>query len=50
MSLKARVKALHTGTISQVTSRIKVTKDDKTIKQISFGNNKNKVIEIVVRL
>lgn len=50
MSLKAIVKSLHTGAISQVTSRIKVTKDDKTIKQVSYGNNKNKIIEIVVRL
>lgn len=50
MSLKARVKALHTGTISQVTSRIKVTKGDKVIKQVTFGNNNKKVIEIVVRL
>lgn len=50
MSLKARVDKLYTGAISEVSSRIIVTKDDKPIKKVTHGTNKNKVIEITVRL
>lgn len=48
--LKGRIDKLYSGTISHITSKIIVTKDDKTIKQKSIGNNNEKVIEIVVRL
>lgn len=48
--LKARIDKLFTGSISSVTSKITVTKDDKIIKQKVIGNNTQKVIEIVVRL
>lgn len=49
-NLKARVDKLHAGTISDVTSRIIVRNKDKVIKKATFGTNKKKVIEIVVRL
>ncbi|MFG0161175.1 hypothetical protein ACF0MN_10975 [Legionella pneumophila] len=48
--LKARIDKLYAGTISHVTSKITVSKDDKIIKQKVIGNNKEKVIEIAVRL
>lgn len=47
--LKGRIDKLFTGTISVVTSKITVIKDDEIIKQKVIGNNKQKVIEIVVR-
>jgi len=50
MSLKARIDRLYAGTISQVTSKLTVTKDDKVIKEKVIGNNKKKVIQIVIRL
>ncbi|HAT1745439.1 TPA: hypothetical protein I8Z16_001730 [Legionella pneumophila] len=48
--LKARIDKLYSGSISHVTSKIIVYKDDKIIKQKVIGNNKEKVIEIAVRL
>ncbi len=48
--LKGRIDKLFTGTISSVTSKITVTKDDKVLKQKVIGNNTQKVIEILVRL
>jgi hypothetical protein len=48
--LKGRINKLYAGTISNVTSKITVSKDDKVIKQTKTGNNKQKVIEIVIRL
>jgi len=48
--LKGRIDKLFAGTISSVTSKITVTKDDKVIKQKTIGNNHQKVIEIVVKL
>ncbi len=48
--LKGRVDKLYTGTVSTVTSEIRVTKDDQVLKQKVIGNNKKKVIRIVVRL
>ena len=48
--LKARIDKLYSGTISLVTSKITVKKDDEVIKQKVIGNNDRKVIEIVVRL
>lgn len=48
--LKGRIDKLYAGTISNVTSKITVSKDDKVIKQVKTGNNKQKVIEIVIRL
>lgn len=50
MSQKARVDKLFAGTISQITSRIVVMKGDTVLKEKVIGNNKEKVIEIVVRL
>lgn len=50
MSLRARVNALYTGTISEVSSKIIVTKNDKELRRAEIGNNRNKVIEILVRL
>lgn len=50
MSLKARIDKLYAGTISILTTKFIVSKDDKIIKQKTIGNNTNKVIEIVVRL
>lgn len=49
-SLKARVNKLHAGLISQVSSRIIVTKDDKVVKKATAGTNPNKIIQIEVRL
>jgi hypothetical protein len=49
-SLKARVDKLHAGLISQVSSRIIVTKGDKVIKKAQHGTNPNKVIQIEVKL
>lgn len=49
-NLKARINKLHSGTISKVTSTIEVIKDDKVIKRKTYGTNKHKVIEIIVRL
>ena len=48
--LKGRVDRLFTGTISTVISKITVTKDDQVLKEKVIGNNKKKVIQIVVRL
>lgn len=48
--LKGRIDKLYAGTISHVTSKITVSKNEKVIKQKVIGNNQNKVIEIVVRL
>ncbi len=50
MSLKARVDKLYSGTISTVSSHIIVSKDGKEVKRAEYGNNKHKVIRIVVRL
>lgn len=49
-SLRARVDSLHAGAISTVSSRICIYKDDKLIKKKVHGTNKDKVIEIIVRL
>jgi len=49
-SLAARVNKLHAGLISQVSSRIIVTKDGKEIKKATAGTNPNKIIEILVKL
>lgn len=48
--LKGRIDRLFTGSISHVTSKLTVSKDDKIIKQKIIGNNQQKVIEIVVKL
>ena len=48
--IKGRIYKLYAVTISNVTSKITVIKDEKVIKQVSTGNNKQKVIEIVIRL
>jgi hypothetical protein len=48
--LKGRIDKLFAGTMSHVTSKISVCKDEQVIKQKSIGNNTQKVIEIVVRL
>ena len=48
--IKGRIDKLYAGTISNVTSKITVLKDDTIIKQKVIGNNQQKVIEIVVRL
>jgi len=47
---KARIDKLFAGTVSDVTSKITVSKDDKILKQTKTGNNKQKVIELIVRL
>ena len=49
-SLKSRIDKLYSGTIGEVTSKISVYKADELIKKAVIGNNKQKVIEIVVRL
>jgi len=48
--LKARIDKIFAGTISHVTSKITVYKDDTIIKQKTIGNNSQKVIEILVKL
>jgi hypothetical protein len=48
--IKGRIDKLYAGTISDVTSKITVTKNDEVIKEKVIGNNINKVIQIVVRL
>jgi hypothetical protein len=48
--LKGRIDKLFSETISQVTSKILVSKDELIIKQKVIGNNQQKVIEIAVRL
>lgn len=48
--LKSRIDKLYHGTISKVTSKITVKKNDDVIKESKIGNNKEKVIQIVVRL
>lgn len=48
--LKGRIDRLYTGTISTVSSKITVTKGDAVVKEKVIGNNKKKVIQIVVRL
>lgn len=48
--LKGRIDRLYTGTISTVSSKITVKKDDAVVKEKVIGNNKKKVIQIVVRL
>jgi hypothetical protein len=48
--LKGRIDKLFSGSISHVTSKITISKDEKVIKQKTIGNNQQKVIEIVVRL
>lgn len=48
--LKGRIDKLFSGSISHVTGKITVTKDDKVIKQKVIGNNTQKVIEIIVKL
>ena len=47
--LKARIDNLYQGSISHVSSRIVVLKDDKVIKKVVHGNNKQKVIELVIK-
>lgn len=47
--LLERVRRLHAERVSSLTSKITITKDNKVIKQSVSGNNKNKVVEIVVR-
>ncbi len=49
-SLKGRIDKLFAGTISDVTSKITVTKGEQVIKEKKIGNNQQKVIQIVVRL
>ena len=48
--IKGRIDKLYAGTISDVTSKITVTKNDEVIKEKVIGNNVNKVIQIVVRI
>lgn len=48
--LKGRIDKLYSGTISHVTSKMTVSKDETIIKQKVIGNNQKKVIEIVIRL
>lgn len=48
--LKGRIDKLYAGKISQVTSKITVSRGDEIIKKKVIGNNTQKVIEIVVRL
>lgn len=49
-NLKSRVDKLYRGSISPITSVIKVVKGETVLKESKTGNNKEKVIEIVVRL
>jgi hypothetical protein len=48
--LKARIDKLYSGSVSSVTSKITVMKNDEIIKQKVIGNNKEKVIQIIVKL
>jgi predicted nuclease of predicted toxin-antitoxin system len=48
--LKARVDRLYSSIISDVSSRIIVTKDDKVMKKVTHGTNPQKIIQIEVRL
>ena len=48
--LKGRIDKLYAGTVSNVTSKITVSKGEDVIKEKKIGNNKQKVIQIVVRL
>jgi hypothetical protein len=48
--LKGRINKLYAGSISDVTCKILVTKNESIVKQNIIGNNQQKVIEIVVRL
>lgn len=48
--IRGRIDKLYAGTISDVTSKITISKLDKIIKEKKIGNNQDKVIQIVVRL
>ena len=47
-SLKARIDKLYSGAISFAGSEIEVYEGKKLVKKSIHGNNKNKVIRIVV--
>lgn len=49
-SIMSRINKLHTGLVTKVTSTIEIVKDDKVIKRKSYGTNRYKVVEIIVRL
>ena len=48
--LKSRIDRLFAGSVSTVTSKITVTKNDAVIKEKVIGNNAQKVIQIIVKL
>ena len=48
--LKGRIDKLYSGTVSNVTSKITVKKNEDILKQKVIGNNSQKVIEIIVKL
>lgn len=48
--LKARVSKLHAGSISDVSSEIVITDNNKVLRRARRGTNPNKVIRIAVRL
>lgn len=48
--LKSRIDKLYRGSVSNITSKIIISKDGQEIKKTVTGNNKEKVIEILVRL
>jgi len=50
MSLKARVDKLFSGIMSSLTANFIVSEDDKVIKEKTIGNNKSKVVTIVIKL
>jgi hypothetical protein len=50
MSIKSRIDKLYRGTITDITSRITVKKNEQVIKQKTVGTNLNKMIELIVSL
>lgn len=50
MSLKARIDRLFSGTMSTLTAKFLVCDGDVIIKEKSIGNNKSKVVHIVINL
>ena len=48
-SIKSRLDKLYAGSISAITSKITVTKDGEILKEKTIGNNKNKMIQILVK-
>lgn len=50
MSLKARVDKLYAGSISKTTAKFVVLKDGKEVKKKIIGNNRDRVVEIIIEL